>query len=311
MTAAPGTVPQVPTAADRSAACQGAAGAPVVVLADAAQSRERGCRSFGGSSKKSTAAWDWDGLAADGAIIEMDEADPRGRPQKRRSTDTARYPAPASQSACSRPAWSMPSPSCKTTTGPRTIAARARKISGHPGQGCVDRDVPHHRSPVCERLAFTALVDAMSIALWAVVPGGNLGFAGAIARTSCRRWTVQTHMTKAGRRTTSIRLSVVSPALTAVQVVVSTLLRAIGHLVASDALRSLLAGARVVDPVDQRAHGRLQCRHDPFGHCQPRTQRVRQYRCERAAHSPSGSPGKRSPKRWTKSGTLDGSISSP
>jgi len=39
-----------------------------------------------------------------------------GRPQKHRSTDTAIYPAPASQSACSRTAWPMPNPSCKTTT---------------------------------------------------------------------------------------------------------------------------------------------------------------------------------------------------
>jgi len=87
------------------------------------------------------------------------------------------------------------------------------------------------------RSAFTALIDAMSISLWALVPGANLGFAGAVAGAVCLWSTLQTHMTATGRRATSTRLFAFSLALYAVQVVVSILLIAYPH--SSEAARVL------------------------------------------------------------------------
>ncbi len=74
------------------------------------------------------------------------------------------------------------------------------------------------------RSAFVALIDAMSISLWALLPGKNLGYAGAIVGALCLWSTVRTHMTITGRRATSTRLFVVSLALYAIQVVASILL---------------------------------------------------------------------------------------
>jgi len=91
---------------------------------------------------------------------------------------------------------------------------------------------------------FTGLVNALTISLWALIPGDGLGYAAAVSAVLCVYRTLRLHVGRSGRRETSLASFLFSLAVFLTQLGTGTYLIVNPHSVSSvDVLAYTLFGA--------------------------------------------------------------------